>query len=146
MKTNLHYKLLAVLLLFTFGAKAQIDHTITLRCETEGINADNVTTKCRFDGQGDESTKDFTYDVTVGDSITWNAEGTEGERINVVRIGYLSGAQVFDWTEKGPPEGAGSVNGTTRREGNFTYSISIVIPGISEGVLTIDPIIKVGGL
>lgn len=148
MKTNRLYGMMAALLMIAFGAYAQEaeEHEIKLICETEGINEENVAEKCRFEGQGTQSTKDFLYEMSVGDTVTWEAAGSNGERINVVRIGYLSGARVFDWDEKGASSNApGRVSGTPNNTGEFVYSISIVIPSVSSGALTIDPVLRVGG-
>lgn len=157
MKTNRLYGILAVILLFTFGGYAQDNYTITLRCVTDGINQENVAQKCRFDGQADGiTTKDFVYPpapdayVPVGADVTWEAVGTSGEIINVVRIGWLNregSTNVFDQNNPNAdvPEGGDKITRRTERAGNFAYSISIVIPSISRGVLTIDPVLKVGG-
>jgi len=158
---NLTTNLLLFLLSFCFNGISQStnEYTVTLTVDLDELGDDpDAPGGCTF--TVDPATallvndpanpKSFAIAVNDGATITWEGATTSGEEVQIKKISYLSGTEIFNRkTIYGKiKEGKEKVTGKALRktpEGqDFEYLIRFKAPG-NPKKFTIDPKIKVGG-
>ena len=80
----------------TFGQAQEL--TITLKCHINRLQENKDPYKvCKFEGQTETDTREFTVTGKVGDSLVWKGEAYSGsDEINITRIKYEKGTKIFD--------------------------------------------------
>lgn len=127
----------------TFGQTQE--HIITLKCHINRLqeNKDPYTV-CKFEGQTETDTREFTVTGKVGDSFVWKGEAYSGsDELNITKIKYERGTKIFD---KEPNEGTKTVKAiakfNTKGKDPYTYKISFKING-KRRTYHIDPKVKI---
>ena len=123
------------------------NETITLNVDTSvNLTPQNVDSYCNF-GQSSGSNEDYTTDVSVGDTVTWQGQSSTQPTVtvNITKIQYDGGSDVFGVSVlngSGDPE---TVAGTTQNDtggDDETYSIFFTVSN-QNGTFHIDPKIQV---
>ena len=128
---------------------------VTLYVNTAQIDNRNVNASCNFGQASGISNEEFTIEVNVGDTITWqgvssNAPSTDV--VNIVSINHEGGKNVFDQNvlkssmEDGREKVSAVVRSRTDDGNKYKYKISFtVINGGNRrnGMFHIDPKIEV---
>ena len=148
MKTKrIHLTVIAFLLcLFSFDSYSQeVERTITLKCHINRLkeNKDPYTV-CKFEGQTEPDTREFTVTGNVGDSFIWKGEPYSGsDELDITKIKYEKGTQIFD---NESIEGTKTVKAVakfnTKEKDPYTYKISFKINGTGK-TYHIDPKVKI---
>ena len=123
------------------------NETITLNVDTSvNLTPQNVDDYCNF-GQSSGPNEDYTTDVSVGDTVTWQGQSSTQPTVtvNITKIQYDGGSDVFGASVingSGSPE---TVVGTTENDtggDDETYSIFFTVSN-QNGTFHIDPKIQV---
>ena len=148
MKATKPLYILVTIALLTFNNKtfgqAQ-EHIVTLKCHVNRLqeNKDPYTV-CKFEGQTETDTRQFTVTGNVGDSFIWKGEAYSGsDELNITKIKYEKGTKIFD---KESIEGTKKVKAVakfnTKGKDPYTYKISFKINGKGR-TYHIDPKVKI---
>ena len=127
----------------TFGQAKE--HTITLKCHINRLQENKDPYKvCKFNGQTESDTRQFTVTGNVGDTFIWKGEAYSGsDELNITKIKYEKGTKIFD---KDLNEGTKTVKAVakfnTKGKDPFTYKISFRINGKGR-TYHIDPKVKI---
>lgn len=136
--------LLFTVLLFN-KSYGQEEHTVTLICDVAALENSPAHEACSFSDQepGTDS-RDYTIYVTVGDSIFWNGESSDGDAaIDIKKIKYDGGTNVFDTDEiDGSTTVIGLVKKSTKGQDDYKYKISFKVDDTGK-MYTIDPKVSV---
>jgi hypothetical protein len=126
---------------------------VTLYVDTAGISKPDVNPYCNFGQPPEIANEDFTIDVQIGDTVTWegvSANAPSTDVVNIVSINHEGGKNVFGRNIlKGDGENPEQVTGEVlyRTEGSdYKYKISFTVynNGVKRnGVFHIDPKIRV---
>ncbi|MUP44661.1 hypothetical protein E0K83_02750 [Gramella sp. BOM4] len=153
MKTKFQLSiLLVVILIASTTLNAQQTHVITLNVDTSEINNDNVNQVSNFGQPADVSNKEYTINVSLGDTVVWRGNSTfsEDDLVLVEAINHEGGARVFRQnTLRDDPDNPGVVVGVVSegREGDEEkYKISFRVMNNGErrgGTYHIDPKIRI---
>lgn len=127
---------------------------VRLYVDTARIDNRNVNASCNFGQNPSISNEEFTIDVNLGDTVTWegvssNAPSTDV--VNIVSINHEGGKNVFDKNVlKGNGETPEKVTGTaiTKTDGGEKYKYKISFTVLNNGtkrngMFHIDPKIAV---
>jgi len=121
------------------------EHTITLKCHINRLQENNDPYKvCKFEGQTETDTRQFTVTGNVGDTFIWKGEAYAGsDELNITKIKYEKGTEIFD---KESHEGTKTVKAVakfkTKNKDPYTYKISFKINGKGK-TYHIDPKVKI---
>lgn len=126
---------------------------VTLYVDTEGITKPDVNPYCNFGQPPEIANEDFTIEVEVGDTVTWqgvSANAPSTDTVDIVSINYEGGKNVFGQNIlRGGGEDPETVSATVlyRTEGSdYKYKLSFRVynDGVQRnGVFHIDPKIRV---
>ena len=133
MKTIKQLFILVTIALLSFSntvfAQAQ-EHTVILKCHINRLqeNKDPYTV-CKFEGQTETDSRQFTVTGKVGDSFVWKGEAYSGsDELNITKIKYEKGTKIFD---EESIEGTKTVKAVakfnTKDKDPYTYKISFKI-------------------
>lgn len=122
------------------------NQTITLYVNTSvNLTPQNVDTYCNF-GQSSGTNEDFTTDVNVGDTVTWEGSATAGSgTVNIEKVQYEGGSDVFGTSVLDGTGSPKTVNGTVANDtggDEETYTILFSVSN-QNGTFRIDPKIQV---
>ena len=127
----------------TFGQAQEL--TITLKCHINRLQENKDPYKvCKFEGQTETDTREFTVTGKVGDSLVWKGEAYSGsDEINITRIKYEKGTKIFD---EEPIVKAKTIKAVakfkTKENDPYTYKISFKINGRGK-TYHIDPKVRI---
>ena len=148
MKTIKQLFILVTIALLSFSntvfAQAQ-EHTVILKCHINRLqeNKDPYTV-CKFEGQTETDSRQFTVTGKVGDSFVWKGEAYSGsDELNITKIKYEKGTKIFD---EESIEGTKTVKAVakfnTKDKDPYTYKISFKINGNGR-TYHIDPKVRI---
>ena len=122
---------------------------ITLYVNTAQIDSRNVNASCNFGQEAGISNEEFTTDVNLGDSVTWqgvSANAPSTDVVNIVSINHEGGKNVFDENvlkSSGTPEKVTAIAKQRTAGGEkFKYKISFTVTNNGSkrnGMFHIDP-------
>ncbi len=148
MKPKHYPRILCLLTVFFFSiiSFAQTTHTVTLVCDSESIKHADPYTVCYFVNQGEGTdTREFTIEANVGDTIVWQGFTLSDDTLEIRKIKYEKGTNVFDKDEiDGNTTVIAAIKESTKDKPNYTYKISFKVNGKGK-MYSIDPLISVGG-
>jgi hypothetical protein len=136
------------ILSFSGNSYAQETHTITLYVNTSTVDKHNIDETCNFGQESGVSNKDFTIEVSLGDTIIWEGVSTSSDEVlvNINAINHEGGKNVFD-KNKLPGDGLVPervirtvVNGEPGDEDKYKISFKM---SNRNGTFHIDPVIKI---
>jgi len=133
------------------GRKSPAASTVvTLYVNTSEINNQDVNASCDFGQDSGISNEEFTIEVNVGDTVTWqgvssNAPSTDV--VNIVSINHEGGKNIFDQNVlrsngQSPERVSGVVKARTDDGKKYKYKISFTVMNNGEkrnGTFHIDP-------
>lgn len=75
-----------------------VNRIITLNVDTDNINRRNIDSTCNFGQPKGVSNKDFTIEVKIGDTITWEgiSSSTGDNTVDITKIKRQKGKNIFD--------------------------------------------------
>ncbi len=134
-----------------FGRKSAVANTVvTLYVNTAEIDKQDVNASCDFGQDSSISNEEFTIDVNVGDTVTWqgvssNAPSTDV--VNIVSINHEGGKNVFDKNilksnGQSPERVSATVKSRTDDGREYKYKISFTVTNNGSkrnGMFHIDP-------
>ena len=122
---------------------------ITLYVNTAQIDSRNVNASCNFGQEAGISNEEFTTDVNLGDSVTWqgvSANAPSTDVVNIVSINHEGGKNVFDENvlkSSGTPEKVTAIAKQRTAGGEkFKYKILFTVTNNGSkrnGMFHIDP-------
>jgi len=142
-----HFTLITLLLcVYSFNTYGQqTEHTITLKCHIDHLKEGKDPYKfCKFEGQTETDTREFTVTGKVGDTFIWTGQAHSGsDELNITKIKYEKGTKIFD---QDLIEGTKTVKAVakfnTKGKDPYTYKISFKIND-SGKTYHIDPKVKI---
>jgi len=148
MKTTKQLFTLVTIALLSFSnnsfGQAQ-EHTIILKCHINRLleNKDPYRV-CKFEGQTETDTREFTVTGNVGDTFVWKGEAYSGsDELDITKIKYEKGTKIFD---EESIDGTKTVKAVakfnTKGKDPYTYKISFKINGKGK-TYHIDPKVKI---
>lgn len=127
---------------------------VTLYVDTARIDKQDVNASCNFGQDPSIANEEFTIDVNVGDTVTWqgvssNAPSTDV--VNIVSINHEGGKNVFDkniltGNGQSPERVTDTVRSKTDGDEKYKYKISFTVTNNGSkrnGMFHIDPKIAV---
>ncbi|MDX5585498.1 MAG: hypothetical protein QNK20_11350 [Aureibaculum sp.] len=137
-----------VLMLLSSNSYAQETHTITLNVNTSTVDKHNTDETCNFGQESGVSNKDFTIEVSVGDTIIWEGVSTSSDEVlvNITAINHEGGINVFNKNKlhgdgQYPERVIGTViQGVPGDEDKYKISFKM---SNRDGTFHIDPILKI---
>jgi len=146
MKTKHYPRILCLLTLILFStiSFAQTTHTVTLVCDTDNIKHEDPYKVCYFVNQGEGTdTREFTIVANVGDTIKWQGITLSDDNLEIRKIKYEKGTNVFDKDEiGGSTTVVAAIKKSTMDKPDYTYKISFKVNGRGT-MYSIDPVIRV---
>lgn len=148
MKTTKQFFILVTLALLSFSNTSfgqALERTVTLKCYIDSLKQQKDPYKvCKFEGQTETDTRQFTVTGNVGDSFIWKGEAYSGsDKINITKIKYEKGTKIFD---NDSIEGTKTVKAVAKYNTNgkapYTYKISFKINGKGK-TYHIDPKVRI---
>ena len=148
MKTTNQLFMLVTIALLSFSntsfGQAQ-ERIITLKCHINRLQENKDPYKvCKFEGQTETDTRQFTVTGNVGDSFVWKGEAYSGsDELDITKIKYEKGTKIFD---EESIDGTKTVKAVAKFNTNgkdpYTYKISFKINGKGR-TYHIDPKVKI---
>ncbi|HEY5692554.1 MAG TPA: hypothetical protein VIS49_13950 [Cyclobacteriaceae bacterium] len=125
------------------------DVVITLYVDTARIDNQAVNASCNFGQDPSISNEEYTVDVNLGDTVTWqgvSANAPSTDVVNIVSINHEGGKNVFDQNilkGSGNPEKVTAI-AKQRTDGGEKYKYKISFTVLNNGVkrngtFNIDP-------
>ncbi len=148
MKTTKQFFILVTIALLSFSNTSfgqALEHTVTLKCHIDSLKQKKDPYKvCKFEGQTETDTRQFTVTGKVGDSFIWKGEAYSGsDELNITKIKYEKGTRIF---ANDSIEGTKTVKAVakfnTKGKAPYTYKISFKINGRGK-TYHIDPKVKI---
>jgi len=124
---------------------------ITLYVNTAQIDNRNVNASCNFGQDPNISNEEFTVDVNMGDTITWqgvSANAPSTDSVSIESINHEGGKNVFDQNVLRGSNGVVTGTAKVRTDGGekYKYKISFKVTNSGSnrnGMFHIDPKIAV---
>ncbi|MFZ1807068.1 MAG: hypothetical protein WAU36_07605 [Cyclobacteriaceae bacterium] len=154
-KSGLFLTLSAFPFLKLFGLSRKPEEVVvTLYVDTARINKQDVNASCNFGQDPSIANEEFTIDVNLGDTVTWegvSSNAPSNDVVNIVSINHEGGKNVFDKNIlKGNGQIPESVTGTVKSKTGggekYKYKISFTVTNNGSkrnGMFHIDPKIQV---
>ena len=127
--------------------------SVILNVDTTRISKPDVNPYCNFGQPSTIMNEDFTIEVNVGDTISWEgiSSSSSFDAVNIISINHEGGQNIFDRNllagDNGNPEKVvGTVLNPTPEGKEYKYTIAFTVynNGVKRnGTYRIDPIIKV---